>query len=263
MKKNDYDTKQLNKKIIEWGLFIKGLGLEWTTGIYPGEMAAFLALCELEGVNSILESGRGDHAYSTQILAEYGMRKGIQVISMDVTPVSKKGFKDRLKEYENLRCLTGDSFNDLPRAMRRLPGKVALLVDGPKMELANRLSFTASAMYSNICIVAHHNCLKETSWGTEFAETFPEMFHYETLGLDELVEWREFKNWEEKWVGGYELYDEVHQVVGRSLKTSSLAMAVIRPEQRPTRSQVFRLHYDDFKYRPAWLWVKWSLLRWF
>lgn len=263
MKKQKYEKEQLIVAIIKWAEFVKGLGIKWETGIYPGEMAAFLALCELEGVDGIIESGRGDHAYSTQILAEYGQIKNVPIISIDMARVSKQTFRDKLEEYKNLKCLTGNAFTILPRAMHKLKDRIALLVDGPKMEIANRLSFTASAMFNNICIVAHHNCHVETPWGKEFGDVFPGMFHYEDLMLDDLSEWREFKEWEAAWVGNYELYDETHQVIGRSLDASSLAMTVVSPGQRPTRDQVVNLKGDQFQYSPSWLWIKWSVLRWF
>jgi hypothetical protein len=255
-------TSELNKKIVKWALLIKSWGIKWETGIYPAEMAAFLGLCEQEQIGAIVESGRGDHAYSTQILAAYGKQMSVPIVSMDVTPIEKKVFKEVLSSYENLHCLTGDAFNILPRAIKGLDGTVALLVDGPKTELANTLSFVASTVFTDIHVIAHHNCPAESSWGEQFTQMFPGRFHYEDLELDGIQEWAEFKKWEAQWVGDYELYDEVHQVVGRSLQTSSLAMAILPSGQRPAR-RVFDLKGETLRYHPVLLWIKWSLSRMF
>ena len=247
---------RLRAMILKWAAEIKAWGVEWHTGIYPGELAAFLGLCDLRGVRSIVESGRGEHAYSTQVLGEYAERTGAKVASIDLSPAQGKAFQEGLKRYHNLRCIVGDTFYVLPDAALGTPGPIALLLDGPKLQPANRLSLVASIMF-DVQIIAHHNCPLSSSWGREFAKVFPAAFHYEDLGLSADLRWQEFKRWEHEWVKGYEVYDAVHGIPGRSLDASSLAMAVVSPEQRSIR-RLLKLRRGCLQYNPLWLWLKWS-----
>ena len=254
---SEHHGQQLEAKIIKWAYEIKAWGIEWHTGIYPGEMAAFLGLCDLCGVRSIIESGRGEHAYSTQILGEYAERTGVKVVSIDFSPPERNPFHERLQRYPNLRCVAGDTFDVLPDAAYGLPGPVALLLDGPKMQPANRLSLVASIVFDTQ-VVAHHNCHLFSPWGKEFTLVFPGTFHFEDLGLAVIPKWQEFKRWEKECVGGYEQYDEVHELPGRSLRTSSLAMASLSPNLRSTK-RLLELQSGPLCYNPLWLWVKWSI----
>jgi len=158
--------------------------------------------------------------------------------------------------YHNLSCVNGNTFNILPKVAHGLPGPIALLLDGPKMQSANRLSVVASTMY-DIQVIAHHNCFLGSPWGQEFAKVFPRAFHYEDLDLSSFSEWQEFKSWETEWVRGYEVSDAAHDTVGRSLQTSSLAMASLSPELRSQR-RVFKSQGGLSPNTLAWLWFKWS-----
>jgi hypothetical protein len=253
----ELDDQQLKAKIIEWANRIKGWEIEWQTGIYPGEMAAFLGLCDLCGVRSIVESGRGEHAYSSQILGEYSEQKDVEVVSIDLNPIEGKGFHERLERYRKIRYVVGNAFDVLPRAVQGLNAPIALLLDGPKLQPANRLSLVATMMF-DIRVVAHHNCPLSSAWGKEFSRVFPNSFHYEDTGLFTCSEWQEFKQWEAKWVRHYEVFDEAHGVPGRSLKGSSLAMAYI-PAILRSRRRLFELQGGFPWDRPVWLWAKWHI----
>jgi len=253
---NCYD---LQARIIGWAREIRAWEIEWRTGIYPCEMAAFIGLCDSFGIRSIVESGRGEDAYSTQVLGEYAERTRVKIVSIDFGPTQGKAFQQRLEHYHNLRCVVGDTFDVLPHAMVGMPGPIAILLDGPKLQPANRLSLAASIMWE-IRIVAHHNCPSLSPWGKEFGKVFPGAFHYEQLGLVDVPEWQEFKRWEKEWVKSYELYDEAHGIPGRSLGASSLAMAVLAPEQRQ-KARVLELQSGHPRYNPLWLWLKWSWSR--
>jgi hypothetical protein len=255
MKELDY--QQLRSKIIEWANRLKGWEIEWQTGIYPGEMGAFLGLCDLCGVRSILESGRGEHAYSTQILGEYSEIKNVEIVSIDLNPTEGKGFHERLGHYGKIKYVVGNAFNVLPHAIQGLNGPIALLLDGPKLQPANRLSLVATMMF-DIQVVAHHNCPLSSPWGKEFSIVFPNAFHYEDIALSTCLEWQEFKQWEGKWVHNYEVHDEAHGLPGRSLKGSSLAMAYI-PGMLHSRRRLFELQGGLPWYRPVWLWAKWHI----
>ena len=257
---SDIDAGLLRSKIIFWAKQIREWGIKWQTGIYPGEMAAFLGLCECSKIRSIIESGRGD-GYSTQILGEYSDRTGTKVVSIDLEadPDQSRACRERLERYRNLACLAGNAFAVLPRAAASLRGPIALLLDGPKLEPANRLSLVASYMFE-IAAVAHHNCPLEAPWGQEFSHLFPDAFHYEELGLMENIKWQEFKRWERIWVDHYEQFDEVHRVRGRSLESSSLAMAVISGEKASLK-RFHEVSTRPLRYNPFLLWIRWSFRR--
>lgn len=212
----------LRDRVVARAQEIAGQGAPWRSGIYPGEMAAFLGLCDVAGVEAIIESGRGEDAYSTQILGEYAEQTGVPVVSIgvDKDPVRGQECRNRLARYRHLRCLVGDTYRLLPEVAVRARGPLAILVDGPKGRLANLVSLVASCVFP-VAVVGHHNAELATPWGREFARLFPGAFHYESLGLDELAEWRRFKRWEREAVGGFELPG----VPGRSLSASSLALA--------------------------------------
>ncbi len=247
--------QQLRDKAVSWGHEIRAWNVQWQTGIYPGEMAAFLGMCDLFDVRLIVESGRGPHAYSTHILGEYSEKTGAKVISIDVSPVQEMAFEHQLKRFRNLTCIAGNSFDMLPILLRDLPEPIALLVDGPKLQTANRLSFVASTMYS-IKLVAHHNCRLSQPWG-QFAELFPGAFHYEELGLSASPEWLDFKRWEQQWVSESESYDQLN----RPLELSSLAIAC--PSRSPESSiGSFRLLIKSAVGFGAFLlWIKWSAFK--
>lgn len=248
----------LKPLILKWSSEIRDWKIRWESGIYPGEMAAFLGLCDLCGVRSIIESGRGEHAYSTQILGEFAQRTGVRVISIDFSAIDGRPFEDRIRRYENLQCIAGNTFNVFPSAAYVISGPIALLLDGPKLGPANRLSFAVSRMFE-VVVVAHHNSRLDTPWGREFAEIFPGAFHYEHLGLSAMAEWRDFKDWERSWVRSYELEDLPDGTPGRSLNISSLAMAVI--SSRDVWKKLLRLLGGHPRYSPLWLWMRWSVPR--
>jgi len=222
--------KQLREKTLEWAAELKRLEIPWETGIYPGEMSAFLALCDTAGVTSIVESGRGLHAYSTQVLGEYADRTGVSVVSIDLEsdPVRGSECRRRLARYTRVRCVTGNAFDVFPEAVATLPGTIALLLDGPKEFGANRLSLTASLSFP-ISVVAHHNCDPGLPWSNEFARLFPGAFHYEQLDQGGTDDWAAFKAWERAAVRGYELPGNP----GRSLSRSSIILAQVPPGPRP------------------------------
>lgn len=250
---SEIDRGGLRAAILRWAGEIMTWDLGWDSGIYPGEMAAFLGLCDACAVRSVVESGRGE-GYSTQILGEYAARTGARVVSIDLEtdPEQARRCRERLSRFAQLRCIVGDAFDVLPEAVDGLPGPIAILLDGPKLHAANRLSLVASVMFP-VGVVAHHNCELVTPWGKEFAEVFPSAFHYESLGMAGIPEWDTLKRWEREWVRGYEL----PSIPGRSLAFSSLAMAVVSPEQR-SKKRLVRLGAGAPRYNPMWLRLKWS-----
>jgi hypothetical protein len=191
-------------------------------------MAALLGLCETAGIRAIVESGRGPDAYSTHCLARYAEVMGVEVVSIDWELDAAAGARVRaaLPTSPRLRCVVGDAVRVFPAVARSLPGPLAVLLDGPKLRPATRLSLAAAAMF-DVAVVAHHNCPLRAPWGRHFARCFPGAFHYEALDLHEQPEWRAFKRWEWRQVRGYEVDDVTHGTIGRALAFSSLALASV------------------------------------
>lgn len=242
----------LSDRILHWAQQIQGWNLEWITGIFPGEMAAFLGLCDEQNVQTIIESGRGRDAYSTQILGEYALKTNIQIVSMDFSKITDENFHARMEKYKSyIDFLSGDAFSVTPRAFKNKKGPFALLLDGPKQEPANRLSLTASALW-DVAVVAHHNTPPNTAWGKEFSNFFPDAFYYESLGLDNRKEWRAFKEWEAKNVAN-------GNWSGRSLGESSLVLARV-PKEHHSKKRLKISSGGPIGYRPCWLSFKWSYL---
>lgn len=252
----------LSAAIVRWAKTMMNWDVRWQRGgIYPGEMAAFLGAVEVAGVRAIIESGRGTHAYSTHILGEYTERTRIPVVSIDVESDSAQGktCRDSLRRYRALQCLVGDAFKLMPVALRGVSGPIALLVDGPKLQAANRLSLTASTL-ADVRVVAHHNCELFTAWGREFADWFPGAFHYEALGLTSMAIWQAFKEWEYDQVMGFEHYNEAQGRKGRSLQESSLALSLL-PEGRWSFARLLRARRDPRYPHPMRLWLRWQVQR--
>lgn len=240
----------LKEKIVFWSRKIR----QWTTkklaasSIFPGEMAAFLAMCDVAGVKSIVESGRGDGAYSTQILSLFAEEKGIKIASIDFDSATNKTFNDELAKYKNLTCISGNAFDVFPEAMNGQKKPVALLIDGPKGESANFLSLAASYLY-DVRVVSHHNCPPSSYWGKGFKKIFPSAFHYESLELDKIDEWREFKKWEK---GVTTIL-----IPERSLEASSLVLTFV-DENNKKRNRFRMLTRPFLKTNPLRLFLKWK-----
>jgi hypothetical protein len=226
-----------------WAEAIRSWHLDWVTGIYPLEMAFFLAACEVNQIAAIVESGRGDHAYSTHVLGEFSNETGIPVCSIDATDPHAKPFARSLQKYRKLELITGDSFAAIPPACRGKT-RIALLVDGPKKHQANNLSYAAS-QFADIRLIAHHNCHLTTDWGRQFASLFSNAMHYESF-----VDWGELKEWEARQVIGYNQASD-EDPVGRSLETSSLAVGIPGPTQPPW------FFHGKAKHNPYWLLFRW------
>ncbi|MGE0760046.1 MAG: hypothetical protein AB7F89_18330 [Pirellulaceae bacterium] len=229
-----------------WGHAIRSWNVPWTTGIYPLEMAFFLGACEAHGIDAIVESGRGEHAYSTQILGRFSDQTGIPVCSIDTISPDAKPFAAALREYRDLLLITGDAFAVLPSACGNMH-RIALLIDGPKTFLANNLSYAATRL-AHVRLIAHHNCHLSTPWGQQFAQLFPHAGHYE-----DFLSWPDLKAWEMRHVSGYQQLG-TEDPVGRNLAQSSLAIGLPGTRQAPW---VFR---GPLKRHPYWLLLRWKWL---
>ena len=104
-------------------------------GVLFSEMLFLLACCSLVPVNRIIESGRA-RGQSTHVLATIFPEK--QIISIEFDPHSRDRAvaEERLRGFDNLELLFGDSTVLLPRLIR--PND-AVMIDGPKHYRALRL----------------------------------------------------------------------------------------------------------------------------
>lgn len=221
------------QRILHWANTIRSWNIPWKTGIYPLEMAAFLTACEYAGACTIVESGRGPDAYSTRILGMYSDVTGMPVVSIDKAKPDPYYWYEDMWQHMNLTLLTGDSLQLLPKAVGK---KTALLLDGPKMEQANFLSYCASLRF-DIVLTAHHNCPPDAPWFQEFKTLFPNCHHYESSVQG--PEWEQMKIWEAEHCGNYHVYDREHKIVGRSLEQSSLAIARVHKNWKHVRPSHF------------------------
>lgn len=177
--------------------FVKAVNYPYVpSAIYPSEMAYFLYMCERTEIDCIIESGR-DQGYSTAILAEYGQQFGKRVISIDIEMNREvaQACRRRLSRYPKLELIAGDSFRVLSRLLREEHGRIALLVDGPKLHDAIYLS-AASCATSRICLVAHHNIAHDDDVYPHFCKHFPNAQRLEQSEVYGCDAFPEFRSWE-------------------------------------------------------------------
>jgi predicted O-methyltransferase YrrM len=133
--------------------------LKWPIGaILPCEMAFFLAVCEANDVQIIIESGRQD-GYSTEIIGYYAEEKSGRAYSIDIEFDKERADRCRRRLGGNpyLLMLTGrsdDWIGPLLSADRKT--LTALLIDGPKGYQAISM-LLAAAGFKNVCVLAVHN----------------------------------------------------------------------------------------------------------
>jgi hypothetical protein len=196
------------------------------TSVFPFEMAYFLFECARAGIGCIIECGRM-HGYSTAVLAEYGARQGIRIVSIDfeADPEIARACRQRLASRPPVELVTGEAFRELPRRLRRERRPLALLVDGPKNDAAVYLSSTAAA-FGTVRVVAHHNAYEPSF--PHFCARFPDPSRPEGSSVLASARFAEFRAWElERTAGGY-----------RDLGSSSLALKVlpvVGPDRRYLR----------------------------
>jgi hypothetical protein len=250
------ETEHLRSLVIEWGRKIRTWNLPWKTGIYPLEMAAFLGMCTHRGVRGIVESGRGPDAYSTHVFGKFGEETGINTVSIDKTPVDDFHYGPTLRAFRHLACLSGNSFALLPEAFAVVEAPVALLVDGPKTFLANRLSLAACLSFP-VDFVAHHNCdIRTDPWGREFKASFPDAFMYEDLRLESSPEWKELREWERACVGEHP-EDDDGGPAGAYRVASCLAIAPVPSLPRLLWASL-KAHRRHLRMSPFLYTLKWA-----
>jgi predicted O-methyltransferase YrrM len=212
--------------------FVREAGIPYFAGaIFPSEMALFIQLCDETGVDGIVESGRQD-GYSTGLLALYGERKEIPVVSVDYEDVAyaerTEACRTRLRRFSRLRLDVGDALERFPAVLRGLKAqRIALLVDGPKGHEAIYLSAAACAR-APVALVAHHNTAPTMSWYSHFAFRFPGAQRLEESSLARSTGIEDFRKWERQVVA-------VDDRGLRGVDDTSLACSRLQPPA-PSRS---------------------------
>lgn len=106
-------------------------------GIWYTEAFLFCSLCDMVGVDLILESGVAN-GISTEIFANY--------FDFNIIGVDKNGYgtfpstKERLSKFKNVELIEGNSAKILPNIIRdNKDKKIGLFIDGPKKQGARDL----------------------------------------------------------------------------------------------------------------------------
>jgi len=159
---------------------------EWVDGaILPREMVYFLARCEVNDIDVVIESGRQD-GYSTKILGEFIKDKpNMKVFSIDWEDDAERArrCRERLSKYERLSLLKGDANRLFPELLRQNQGRrVALIVDGPKGFWALSLIF-ASLRFPEVRLVSLHNLSPGTAYREFLEKAIAKPLFYERHGV--------------------------------------------------------------------------------
>lgn len=214
----------------------RGLAEKWVEGaIYPCEMAFFLAACDVQGIEVIIESGRQD-GYSTEILGRWAQARQVEVISIDLEEDREcaERCRKRLSSL-SLTLIKGNAYVEVGRTVRNLAGRrTALLLDGPKGWAA--LSLISAAVEKHVVVVALHN----------LADGLPERGWFEARGgcfYEDVIEaggpsWTELRR--------REIDRAIHSNAARSTTISSLGLIVLDDRLRHQLARscepVFGLH---------------------
>jgi len=125
-------------------------------GIFYTEAYLFCCVCDLLGVDLILESGTAN-GQSTEVFGTY-LNKDIISIDFDKFYHQHQNTSQRLNEYENIKLVKGDSHKELPKlAEQNKDKKIAVFIDGPKWQEARDLGQSLTKKYKNILCVGYYD----------------------------------------------------------------------------------------------------------
>jgi hypothetical protein len=208
-----------------WAERVRSLGAPWFRGaIFPSEMVAFLAACDRAGIDAIVESGRQD-GYSTAVLGDYAAVRGVPAVSIDLPSTPERGQRTRARlAGAPVELVDGNALLLLGEVVPAGARRVALLVDGPKDEVANRLLLAASARLPVALIGFHGHTIEEEErleHARERREWFPQLEMGDLRRGAASAEVRALLTWEEELVRGLDL-------APRRLDRSNLALIEVR-----------------------------------
>ncbi|MFT7616187.1 MAG: hypothetical protein ACI8Y7_001016 [Candidatus Woesearchaeota archaeon] len=125
-------------------------------GMFNSELLAVAALIDTHNVDCIIESVRA-RGHSTEVIASYFSKIPIHSVDYDKNQKGVVYSEKRLKHFSNLRFHYGDSFDVVPRILRRVKAKsVAVVIDGPKGEDAILLALQL-ATFKQVKIIFIHD----------------------------------------------------------------------------------------------------------
>ena len=123
-------------------------------GIWYTEAFLFCSICDILGVEAIIESGMA-YGCSTEIFANY-FDFNILVIDNDQYSIFDET-SNRLKKYNNLHIFKGDSYKLVPDgAELNKDIKLGIFIDGPKGEGARKLRDDL-LKFDNISCFGYHD----------------------------------------------------------------------------------------------------------
>lgn len=127
-------------------------------GILPSEGFVICAISDFLNLDMIIESGIAN-GISTEIFAKYGVPKiiGIERAIKEKEIEMFNGSKERLKKYNNVELIKGDSFEVLPKLLKQNKDlKIGVVIDGPKGDAACNL-LKKCMSYENVKMGAIHD----------------------------------------------------------------------------------------------------------
>lgn len=143
-------------------------------GILNSEMLSFCSICDVLGVDIILESGRY-RGQSTLVLAKFFKDSGKKIISIDLVEDDNTiHAQKKLEKFADVELIYGDGTKIIPQLVKKFKNKkVAVLLDGPKGKLAVDLMDFISTN-ENFYFGAIH----DVKSGSESRVLFPDYFKY-------------------------------------------------------------------------------------
>jgi len=143
--------------------------------ILPNDGVALLATSDLADAEIILESGTAN-GRSTELMARFfaGRKKALRITTVDLgggtgCAAHLADTHKRLRQFDNVRAIIGDSFKEFPKLIRKHQGKrIGLFIDGPKGHLALKLCMKMLKLSQDILYCLFHDYLPDGyDWGTK------------------------------------------------------------------------------------------------
>ncbi|ABD06243.1 hypothetical protein RPB_1533 [Rhodopseudomonas palustris HaA2] len=230
-------------------LVLNGYVEKWVEGaIFPSEMAFFLAKCMVEGVTTVVESGRQD-GYSTEILGDWASRDGRRIISIDLEDDAARAAacRRRLSPWP-IELIKGSAYEQFGRWTKRTPdGPVGFLADGPKGWPA--ISMMAAATTDRVRVVALHNLTIGSGERALFEQIGGKQAFYEHAIVAPGPRWTELRNREMNFASAADAQ--------RSLDVSSLGVLSLDADRRGMFRGLWRPEFG--LHQPAAVRTLWNL----
>lgn len=220
----------------------------WVEGaIFPCEMAFFLAVCSVAGVDRVIESGRQD-GYSTEIVGNWASRTGWEVASVDLELEQERAAACR-KRLEGLpvQLVKGSAYEEFGRLVGESTSRrLGLIADGPKGWPA--ISMMAAGTDERVQVVALHNLVLGSGERQLFERLGGAQVFYEGALSNPGPRWQELKARETAFAG---------DTAARSLEVSSLGVLRLDDINRPLFRNLWRSEFG--LHQPAMVRALWRL----